>query len=75
MRVQKSKQKNKRAYFWKKNTISLLEKWSYEYRVETETKKTKNETSEQNIIEKKRYIGWLCEHFNETLKIPKKLRR
>jgi len=53
MRVQKSKQKISVLISEKKDTISLLEKWSYEYRVETETKKTKNETSEQNIIEKK----------------------
>ena len=53
-------------------TPSALEKWNYEYRVETE--KRKQRLSEQKTIHKKekRYIGWLCEHFIETLTIPKK---
>jgi len=49
--------------------------------VETETKKILNgkrkEISEQTLKksvnkEKKRYIGWLCEHLNENPKIPEK---
>jgi len=54
-------------------TPSALEKWNYEYRVETDKKGNEKEVlSEQNKRYKKRYIGWLCEHFNETLTIPKK---
>lgn len=48
-------------------TPSALEKLNYEFRIETE----KEILSEQNDT-KKRYIGWLCEHFNETLAILKK---
>jgi len=74
MRVQKKKLKE----FKKKElpcffTPSALEKWNYEYRVETEKKKTKIKwTKKRYIKKKKRYIGWLCEHFIETLTIPKK---
>jgi len=55
-------------------TPSALEKWSYEYRVETDKKGNENEKSIKWTKKryKKRYIGWLCEHFNETLTIPKK---
>jgi hypothetical protein len=47
--------------------------------VETETKKILNgkrnkwTNTEQSVNkEKKRYIGWLCEHLNENPKIPEK---
>jgi hypothetical protein len=50
--------------------------------VETETKKILNGKRKRNKWtntekksvnkEKKRYIGWLCEHLNENPKIPEK---
>ena len=85
MRVQKNRKKiihttKKISYAYTIN-ISLRNYEVMNLGVETETKKILNgkrkrnkwTNTEQSVNkEKKRYIGWLCEHLNENPKIPEK---
>jgi len=67
----KEKEKNYLAFYTISHRKMIL--WMKSRNLKKETKKTNIKWTKQNDTKKKkRYIGWLCEHFHETLMILKK---
>jgi len=67
----KEKEKNYLAFYTISHRKMIL--WMKRRNLKKETKKTNIKWTKQNDTKKKkRYIGWLCEHFYETLMILKK---